>query len=97
MKLRILCEKPLIISYRFGIPPFRFYAPADGVLKNSLPRRLPPSVLPVSPVCFARLFCLDKGVAVTYAGSLPITERGSIIAKLSRGPGPCGGQSAAFL
>ena len=31
MKLRILCEKLLIISQRFfGIPPFRFYALADG-------------------------------------------------------------------
>ncbi len=33
MKLRIiLCEKRLIISQRFfGIPPFRFYALADGI------------------------------------------------------------------
>lgn len=32
MKLRILCEKLLIISQRFfGIPPFRFYALADGL------------------------------------------------------------------
>jgi hypothetical protein len=32
MKLRILCEKLLIISHRFfGIPPFRFYALADGI------------------------------------------------------------------
>lgn len=32
MKLKILCEKPLIISRRFfGIPPFRFYALADGI------------------------------------------------------------------
>jgi hypothetical protein len=32
MKLRILCEKLLIISQRFfGIPPFRFYALADGI------------------------------------------------------------------
>ena len=36
MKLRILCEKLLIISQRFfGIPPFRFYALADGI-KNIL-------------------------------------------------------------
>jgi hypothetical protein len=32
MKLRILCEKSLIISQRFfGVPPFRFYALADGI------------------------------------------------------------------
>ena len=32
MKLRILCEKLLIISQRFfWIPPFRFYALADGI------------------------------------------------------------------
>ncbi|HLJ15718.1 MAG TPA: hypothetical protein VKV15_14560 [Bryobacteraceae bacterium] len=31
MKLRLLSEKMLIPSQRFfGIPPFRFYAPADG-------------------------------------------------------------------
>lgn len=30
--MRILCEKLLIISQRFfGIPPFRFYALADGI------------------------------------------------------------------
>jgi hypothetical protein len=34
MKLRIVCEKLLIISQRFfGIPPFRFYALADGIKK----------------------------------------------------------------
>jgi hypothetical protein len=34
MKLRILCEKLLIISQRFfGIPPFRFYALAEGIQK----------------------------------------------------------------
>lgn len=32
LKLKILCEKLLIISRRFfGIPPFRFYALADGI------------------------------------------------------------------
>ena len=32
LKLNILCEKLLIISRRFfGIPPFRFYALADGI------------------------------------------------------------------
>jgi hypothetical protein len=41
MKLRILCEKLLIISHRFfGIPPFRFYALADGI-KNVLTRTSP--------------------------------------------------------
>ncbi len=34
LKLKILCEKLLIISRRFfGIPPFRFYALADGIKK----------------------------------------------------------------
>jgi hypothetical protein len=41
MKLRILCEKLLIISQRFfGIPPFRFYALADGI-KNVLAQSSP--------------------------------------------------------
>jgi hypothetical protein len=41
MKLRILCEKLLIISQRlFGIPPFRFYALADGEPQDSFPSRL---------------------------------------------------------
>lgn len=50
MKLRILCEKLLIISQRFfGIPPFRFYALADGIKKilsqtgPGLPQKPPPS------------------------------------------------------
>ncbi|MGH9398649.1 MAG: hypothetical protein ACRD18_17605 [Terriglobia bacterium] len=42
LKLKILCEKLLVISRRFfGIPPFRFYALADGirtVLTGSHPR-----------------------------------------------------------
>jgi len=34
MKLRILCEKlPIIFQRFFGIPPFRFYALADGIRK----------------------------------------------------------------
>ena len=34
LKLKILCEKLLIISLRFfGVPPFRFYALADGIRK----------------------------------------------------------------
>jgi hypothetical protein len=32
LKLKVLCEKLLIISLRFfGIPPFRFYALAEGI------------------------------------------------------------------
>ncbi len=43
MKLRILCEKLLIISQRFfGIPPFRFYALADGI-RNVLAQTSPGS------------------------------------------------------
>jgi hypothetical protein len=45
LKLKILCEKLLIISRRFfGIPPFRFYALADGirtVLTGSSPGPMP--------------------------------------------------------
>ena len=38
MKLRILCEKLLIISQRFfGIPPFRFYALAEGIRRVLAP------------------------------------------------------------
>jgi hypothetical protein len=51
MKLRILCEKLLIISQRFfGIPPFRFYALADGIKKllsqtsPCPPEKSPPSL-----------------------------------------------------
>ena len=41
LKLKILCEKLLIISQRFfGIPPFRFYALADGIC-NILSRSSP--------------------------------------------------------
>lgn len=48
LKLKILCEKLLIISQRFfGIPPFRFYALADGIKKilsrcNASPPAEPP-------------------------------------------------------
>ena len=32
LRLKILCEKLLIVSQRFfGIPPFRSYALADGI------------------------------------------------------------------
>jgi hypothetical protein len=51
MKLHILCEKLLIISQRFfGIPPFRFYALADGIRRIlsqgtfSPPETPPPSL-----------------------------------------------------
>jgi Transposase DDE domain len=51
MKLRILCEKLLIISQRFfGIPPFRFYALAEGIRRIlsqgifSQPEGPPPSL-----------------------------------------------------
>jgi hypothetical protein len=50
-KLRILCERLLILSQRFfGIPPFRFYALADAIKKilsqtsPSPPERVPPSL-----------------------------------------------------
>lgn len=46
MKLRLLCEKLLIISQRFfGIPPFRFYALADGI-KNVLSQTSPTPLEP---------------------------------------------------
>jgi hypothetical protein len=51
MKLRILCEKLLIISQRFfGIPPFRFYALADGIRRilshgTFSPPEIPPASL----------------------------------------------------
>lgn len=42
LKLKILCEKLLIISRRFfGIPPFRFYALAEGI-QRLLSRSVPP-------------------------------------------------------
>jgi hypothetical protein len=51
MKLRNLCEKWLIISQRFfGIPPFRFYALADGIRTIlSQGSFSPPEMLPPSP------------------------------------------------
>ena len=50
LKLRILCEKLLIISQRFfGIPPFRFYALADGIRKILSQTTLsPPEAPPAS-------------------------------------------------
>ena len=51
LKLKILCEKLLIIAQRFfGIPPFRFYALADGIhniLSRSSPS--PPADPPQTP------------------------------------------------
>jgi hypothetical protein len=38
MKLRILCEKLLLISQHFfGVPPFRFYALAEGIRRVLAP------------------------------------------------------------
>jgi len=50
LKLRILCEKLLIISQRFfGIPPFRFYALAEGIRKILSQTTLsPPEAPPTS-------------------------------------------------
>ena len=48
MKLRLLTEKLLIISLRFfGIPPFRFYALAEGIRK-ALSQARPPTCAPPS-------------------------------------------------
>jgi len=45
LKLKILCEKLLIISRRFfGIAPFRFYALANGI------KQLPAGCSPSPPV-----------------------------------------------
>ncbi|HLI84549.1 MAG TPA: hypothetical protein VKV17_11560, partial [Bryobacteraceae bacterium] len=51
MKLRILCEKLLVIWQRFfRIPPFRFYALADGIRQilsqtTITPPEAPPATL----------------------------------------------------
>jgi hypothetical protein len=61
MKLRILCEKLLIISQRFfGIPPFRFYALADGI-KRILSQTSPDPQLqpPPSPQMELLLACQE--------------------------------------
>ena len=43
LKLRILSEKLLVISQRFfGIPPFRFYALADGIRRLLAGSAFPP-------------------------------------------------------
>ena len=47
LKLRILCEKLLIISQRFfGIPPFRFYALADAIRRILSQTTLSPPAAP---------------------------------------------------
>ena len=49
LKLRILCEKLLILSQRFfGIPPFRYYALADGIRKIFSQTSPPPPSPPTS-------------------------------------------------
>jgi hypothetical protein len=51
MKLRLLCRELLVISRRFfGIPPFRFYALADGIKRILFPAGLgPPTPPPPNP------------------------------------------------
>jgi hypothetical protein len=47
MKLRILCQKSMIISQRFfGVPPFRFYALADGIRRILSQGTLSPPEIP---------------------------------------------------
>ena len=60
MKLRILCEQLMIISQRFfGIPPFRFYALADGIRRilsqgTFSPPELPPPSQPMELILAGR-------------------------------------------
>ena len=61
MKLRLLAEKLLIISLRFfGIPPFRFYALAEGIRKV-LSRPQPPSCAPPTDTWPLQLFLAWHG------------------------------------
>jgi hypothetical protein len=47
MKFRILCQKSMIISQRFfGVPPFRFYALADGIRRILSQGTLSPPEIP---------------------------------------------------
>jgi hypothetical protein len=47
MKLRILCQESMIISQRFfGVPPFRFYALADGIRRILSQGTLSPPEIP---------------------------------------------------
>jgi len=61
LKLRLLTEKLLIISLRFfGIPPFRFYALADGIRQALTPGR-PPTCSPPPPSLPLQLFLAWHG------------------------------------
>jgi len=61
LKVRILCDKLLIISARFfGIPPFRFYALADGI-RNVLSHTRPPATAPPPDTWPVQLFLAWHG------------------------------------
>ena len=61
MKLRLLTEKLLIISLRFfGIPPFRFYALAEGISK-ALSQGRPPTCAPPPDTWPLQLFLAWHG------------------------------------
>ena len=61
MKLRLLTEKLLIISLRFfGIPPFRFYALAEGIRKV-LSQGRPPTCAPPPDTWPLQLFLAWHG------------------------------------
>jgi hypothetical protein len=61
MKLRLLTEKLLIISLRFfGIPPFRFYALAEGIRKV-LSQGRPPTCAPPPDTWPVQLFLAWHG------------------------------------
>jgi hypothetical protein len=56
MKLRLLCRELLVVSQRFfGIPPFRFYALADGIKRILFPAS-PGSPTPSPPTPQMELF-----------------------------------------
>jgi hypothetical protein len=61
LKLKILCEKLLIISRRFfGIPPFRFYALADGIKQILAGSRLSPPSEPPRDLQFELLLAWES-------------------------------------
>ncbi len=61
LKLRLLTEKLLIISLRFfGIPPFRFYALAEGIRK-ALSQGRPPTCAPPPDTWPLQLFLAWHG------------------------------------
>lgn len=61
LKLRRLAEKRLIISLRFfGIPPFRFYALADGI-RQALSQSTPPTGSPPPDTWPLPLFLAGHG------------------------------------